>query len=287
MKTFPEIVTFRITSRCNNNCKYCFGPPKNLDEMDFLKLKELFRLFHKNGVKAVVLTGGEPLVREDFEDIIKELKKYNFKIFLDTNGDLFFKYSDLILNNVDVIGLPIDFPNKSYRNLDNLDTVLKILNFFKNKEKRPAIRVGTIVTKDNVKEIEKIGDLLKDYPIDIWKICEFIPQNVNAVKNKSLLEVSPLEFDDTTQKIKKRFSKYFKIAISKRKDRTNAYFFVASDGTVFMPVDDLNVCREIKLGNIFDKNIAVKWGKFVSENNYINNAKVTFNYKFSVPRKNP
>lgn len=279
MKTFPDIATFRITSRCNNNCKYCFGPQKNLDEMSFLKLQELFHIFSKNGVKAIVLTGGEPLVREDFEEIIKELKSHNFKIFLDTNGDLFFKYSDLIAENVDVLGLPIDFPNDSYRNSDNLNTILKILNFFKDNSKKPVIRIGTVVTKDNINELEKIGDLIKDYPIDIWKICEFIPQN-NAVKNKSLLEVSPQQFDETAQKIKDKFSDYFKIAISKRKNRTNAYFFVASNGEVFMPVDDFNTCREIKIGNIFDENIVENWGKFVSENNYQDNAKVTFNYIF-------
>ncbi|MBU2595923.1 radical SAM protein [Patescibacteria group bacterium] len=280
MKPFPEIVSFRITSKCNNNCKYCYGPPQNLEEMNFLKLKKLFHLFSQNGVKAIVLCGGEPLVRGDFEDIIKELRKYNFKIFLDTNGDLFFKYSDLILKNVDVIGLPIDFPNKSYRNSDNLDNILRILNFFKEKPKKPIIRIGTVVTKDNIDKLEKIGDLIKDYPIDIWKIYEFIPQNVNAVKNKSLLEVLPEQFDEATQKIKDKFSKYFKIAISKRKDRTNAYFFVASNGNVFMPVDDFNLCREVEIGNVFDENIVEKWKKFISENNYIDNAKATFNYKF-------
>lgn len=209
MKTFPEIVALRITSRCNNDCKYCFGPPKNLEEMGFLKLKELFRLFYRNGVKAVILTGGEPLVREDFGDIVKELKKYNFKICLDTSGDLFFKYQDLIVENIWVLGLPIDFPNKSYRNSDNLNKILKILGFFRGIEKRPTIRIGTVVTKDNLGDIEKIGNLIKDYPVDIWKIYEFTPQNINAVKNRSLLEVSSGQFDEITQKIKEKFSKYF------------------------------------------------------------------------------
>jgi MoaA/NifB/PqqE/SkfB family radical SAM enzyme len=276
MNKFPEIVTFRITSRCNNDCKYCFGPPRKLEELSFFELKELFHLFHKQEVKAIILTGGEPLLREDFGQIVKELKKYDFKIFLDTNGDFFFKHSNLILKNVDVIGLPVDFPDKSYRNPNNLNNVIKILNFFKEKREKPVIRIGTVVTKDNIDELGKIGNLIKNYPIDIWKIYEFTPQNVNAVKNKTLLEVSPKQFDETTRKIKAKFSKYFKITISKRKDRTNAYFFVASDGHVFMPIDDLNICREIKIGDVFDKNIIEKWGKMISDANYANNAKLTF-----------
>lgn len=279
MKTFPEIITFRITSRCNNDCTYCYGPQKNIEELDFLKLQKLFNIFSKNGVKAIVLTGGEPLIRDDFENIIKELKKYNFKIFLDTNGDLFFTHQNLIAENIDVLGLPIDFPNGSYRNKDNLGKIIKILNFFKDKAKQPIIRIGTVVTKDNIDKLEKIGNLIKDYPVDIWKIYEFIPQN-NAVKNKSLLEVLPEQFNEATQKVKDIFSKYFKIAISKRKNRTNAYFFVTSNGNVFMPVDDLNICREVIIGDVFDDNIVEKWRAYISENNYIDNAKVTFNYKF-------
>lgn len=280
MKLFPEIITFRITSRCKNDCKYCYGPPKNLEELNFQNLTKLFNLFHKNGVKAIILTGGEPLVREDFENILKDLEKRNFKIFLDTNGDLFFKYQNLISNYVDVIGLPIDFINKSYRNTDNFNNVIKILNFFKKIRKRPIIRIGTVATKENIKDIERIGELIKNYPVDIWKIYEFIPQNFNAIKNRLALEISPEQFNTVTEKIKRDFSKFIKVVISKRKDRTNAYFFVASDGTVFMPVDDGDICREIKIGNVFEKDIIEKWEKLILRKNYIDNAKVTFNYKF-------
>jgi len=280
MEKFPDIITFRITSRCNNDCKCCFGPKKNTEELSFQKLQELFNLFSKNGAKAIVLTGGEPLIRDDFEDIVKELKNQDFKIFLDTGGDLFFKYPDVITESIDVLGLPIDFPNDSYRNKGNFENTIKILNFFKDKPKRPIIRIGTVVTKDNIKKLEEIGNLIKNYPVDIWKIYEFIPQN-NAVKNMPFLEVSSKQFDEAIKNIEDKFSKYFKIVISRRKGRTNAYFFVASDGNVFMPVDDFKICREVSIGSIFDKDITEKWRKFVSESNYVDNAKSTFNYKFS------
>ncbi|MGV8162689.1 MAG: radical SAM protein [Candidatus Nanoarchaeia archaeon] len=269
MNKFPEVITFRITSRCNNNCKYCYGPNKKLKEMDFPKLKEMFKLFHKNGVKAVVLTGGEPLVRDDFEKIIKELKSYNFKIFLDTSGDLFFNHSDLILKNVHFIGLPMDFADKSYRNAKHFNTVIRILKYFKQHSKRPIIRIGTVVTRDNFQEIERIGNVIKDYSVDMWKIYEFIPQNENAIKNKSSLEVSSADFNEKTKKLKNEFSNNFQVIISKRKDRTNAYFFVGSDGIVFMPVDDLGICKEVRIGNIFDSDIDEKWKKMVLKNNYV------------------
>lgn len=278
---FPPIVNIYITSRCNNNCKHCFGP-KNTTEMDFLKLKELFLLLHTKGVKAVLLGGGEPLLRDDFSEIIGELRKLDFKMFLDTNGDLFFGYKDLISEYVDVLGLPMDFPDSSYRNKNNLKTVLEILSYHKELKKRPTIRVGTVVTKDNSKRLDEIGELLKNYPVDIWKIYQFVPQNYNAIKNRSSLEISQKEFYEATKNIKDIFSDNFKVVISRREDMDRAYFFIASDGAVLVPVDDLNVCRQIKIGNVFDVDILDKWKKVVSEKNYINNAEATFDYRFNV-----
>lgn len=80
MGNFPEIINFRITSRCNHNCKYCYGP-KNIKELSFPELKKIFNLFHKRGVKVAVLTGGEPLLREDIGEIFQELKKIISKYF--------------------------------------------------------------------------------------------------------------------------------------------------------------------------------------------------------------
>jgi len=247
--------------------------------MDLTELKRLFYLLHKKGVKAVLLGGGEPLLRDDFGKILKELKKLKIKVFLDTNGDLFFRYQKLISKYVEVIGLPIDFPNVSYRNKNNLRAVLRALNHFKKLKKRPVIRIGTVVTKDNFKKLKEVGELLKDYPVDIWKIYQFTPQNYNALKNRSLLEISQKDFDKATKELKKIFSKNFRVVISKRKDRNRAYFFIDSDGTVFTPIDDLDTCRQVKIGDIFDKNTLVKWTKIYSPKNYTNNAEPTFNFK--------
>lgn len=101
-----------------------------------------------------------------------------------------------------------------------------------------------------------------------------------AIKNKSSLEILEKEFEQASEKAKKVFSDFFKVVVSKRKDRNNAYFFIGSNGIVFMPVDDGNICREKKIGSIFDKNILDKWKRLISEKQYINNANSTFNYKF-------
>lgn len=281
MKNVPQVVSFRVTLRCNNKCKYCFSSKNtNIKEMDLSKLKKLFSLLVKMGVKAILLTGGEPLLREDIDQIILELKRFDFKVFIDTNGDLFFKHKGIISKNVDVIGLPIDFSDSSYRNKDNLKTVLKILSLYKDRKKHPKIRIGTVVTKDNYQKLDKIAELLKSYPVSAWKLYQFTPQGASAIKHRASLEISRNLFNKTTQEIKDRYSHFLKIIISERAERNRAYFFVNPDGTVSIPVDNLDICRQRKIGTIFDKDILDKWRKLVFLENYEQNAEATFNHNF-------
>ncbi len=69
MDHFPEIVTFRVTSRCTKDCDFCYGP-KNIPELDFSQLQKVFSLLAKKGVKSITITGGEPLLRSDIKKII-------------------------------------------------------------------------------------------------------------------------------------------------------------------------------------------------------------------------
>lgn len=281
MQKFPEIVTFRITSLCSQNCRYCYGP-QNIPALEFEKLKKIFELFAQKNVKGVVLTGGEPLIRDDIKKIFKELKRYEFKIFLDTNGDFFFKYKNFINRFVDVLGLPLDsaLKFKSYRGENNFNNILKILKYYKSLKEKPKLKIGTVVTKENIEELPKIADLLKAYPIDTWKIYQFIPIGQVAIQNKKDLLVETQLFLKEANKIRHEYSQFFEIIISPREERSDAYFLINPDGTIIMPSDKRIKCEEIIIGNIFDKDIVEKWQKLVLERNYLDNAKITFSHKW-------
>ena len=137
-----------------------------------------------------------------------------------------------------------------------------------------------MVTKDNYTTLEKIGNLLSRYKIDTWKIYQFIPLNTNAIKNRHVLEISNKEFNRAVDGLDVKFSKYFKVLICKMKDRNNAYFFINSDGNVFMPIYGPTVYEDKVIGNIFDNNIFKKWELMVSKNKYRTNAEKTFNINF-------
>ena len=73
-----------VTDRCNFRCTYCmpkevYGESfKFLPKDELLDFDEIYRIadaFAKLGVNKIRLTGGEPLVRRNIEELIAKLSK--------------------------------------------------------------------------------------------------------------------------------------------------------------------------------------------------------------------
>lgn len=71
-----DYLRLSITQRCNLHCTYC--NPAASDDCGLLNAEQIgriLRIMAKLGVTKVRLTGGEPLMRADLEDIIREAKR--------------------------------------------------------------------------------------------------------------------------------------------------------------------------------------------------------------------
>jgi len=84
----PQVVSLELTNKCNFNCRYCYqnsNPVRNEFLKDPLKL---IKNFYENNIKGFELTGGEPLMHPQFEEIISFITA-NFSILaIITNGSL-------------------------------------------------------------------------------------------------------------------------------------------------------------------------------------------------------
>lgn len=80
-----------ITGRCNYRCKHCYmdAPDALLGELDHDTVMDIARQIVDAGILRVNLTGGEPLVRRDFLDIVDFLVDHHVIIHqIYSNGRL-------------------------------------------------------------------------------------------------------------------------------------------------------------------------------------------------------
>ena len=96
-----DYLRISLTDNCDLRCFYCmpeedyqFTPSQQLMQVDEIEM--IAKTFVQEGVKKIRLTGGEPLVRKDFAEILQKLAKLNVEITMTTNGTRLHEYVDVI-----------------------------------------------------------------------------------------------------------------------------------------------------------------------------------------------
>lgn len=106
-----------LTDKCNLRCHYCMPIDSSfMDEKKYLPQDEMIQIIRElteYGLEEVRLTGGEPLMRRSFSEIINELSKLELKkLSLTTNGILLGKYlENLKTNQVNHLNISLDSLN--------------------------------------------------------------------------------------------------------------------------------------------------------------------------------
>ena len=83
----PVLATYQLNLRCNSACGYC-DLPLNVGryEMNRKEIQGVFSGLYRDGVRFVLVQGGEPLLRRDLPEILEDLSAMGFQLTLITNG---------------------------------------------------------------------------------------------------------------------------------------------------------------------------------------------------------
>jgi heme d1 biosynthesis radical SAM protein NirJ len=85
------VVIWNLVRRCNLNCLHCYSISADVDFPGELHTAEVFRVMQDLkafGVPALILSGGEPLLRKDLFEIAARSREMGFYTGLSTNGTL-------------------------------------------------------------------------------------------------------------------------------------------------------------------------------------------------------
>ncbi|MBR8701439.1 GTP 3',8-cyclase [Fusobacterium sp. DD29] len=187
-----------LTSRCNQQCKYCHRFLNSNENSDKFYDKVINKLASMN-IKHITLGGGEPFLAGNIRKIIELLNEKGIKVKVVTNGTLVISDFMNIIDKLENITLSIDsveddINEKLGRGKEHFSTIEKLLNTLCKGGIKPTVSINSVITKDNINGLKKLSVFLKKYKIKNWRIFRFCPLRETALKNKELLEITNEEF---------------------------------------------------------------------------------------------
>ena len=88
-KPLPVVTNFAVTPQCPCNCWHCsFSDRSKKDILSLDQLKKAISDVQDLGASVIGLTGGEPLLREDLEDIIASIDRRSMPVIFTTGYNL-------------------------------------------------------------------------------------------------------------------------------------------------------------------------------------------------------
>ncbi|MEM4718134.1 MAG: GTP 3',8-cyclase MoaA [Desulfurococcaceae archaeon] len=179
------IDSFRIlvTSRCNYNCIFCHR------EGVFKMSHETFspsdygfiaKTVSNLGILNYKLTGGEPLIRPDIADIIKEIRPYAKEISIVTNGYLLFeKIKQLVDAGLDRINVSLHSINpETYRYITSNGHLVNVLKGIEESlSYNISLKINFLAMRSNIEEFPRVLEFAEKRKINV-NVIELIPLGV-------------------------------------------------------------------------------------------------------------
>ena len=167
------VVIWNLIRRCNLTCKHCYSISADKDFAGELNTSEVYGVMddlRAFGVPVLILSGGEPLLRDDIYDIARRAKDKGFYVGLSTNGTLIDESNieRIAAIGFDYVGISLDGIRETHdtfrRKVGAFDASLHGVKLCRDA----GIKIGVrfTLTQDNAHDLPALLKLVDDEGID-------------------------------------------------------------------------------------------------------------------------
>lgn len=199
----PAGVLWDLTSRCNLRCKHCVVSAGEMrrNELNISECCMLIDEFADFGVRQLILSGGEPMIREDFFDIAEYAAVKGIFIQVATNGTLIDRIAAQRLADIGAcaqVSLDSADPavHDEFRQCFGSWHKTKVGIELLIKAGVPVTLAATVTTL-NIEGIPDLYELAKDMGVTTFRILPFVP--FGRGKYADELEVPPVRMRELTR----------------------------------------------------------------------------------------
>lgn len=168
-------------------------PNKHLMQVD--EIEEIANTFVALGVNKIRLTGGEPMVRKEFPEILRRLSKLPVELSLTTNAVLAHKYIDnLKAAGVRSLNISLDTLNpETFKRITKRDQFQQVWdNILLLVGEGFRIKINVVAIEGVIeKEIFDFVEITKDLPLHV-RMIEFMPFEGNHWNSKKVVTASQM-----------------------------------------------------------------------------------------------
>ena len=176
----PLSFDLEVTARCNNDCRHCYInlPAGDLEarrkELSLAEIGELADQAVALGALWCLITGGEPLLRQDFADIYLALRRKGLLVSVFTNAclvseeyiALFKKYPPRDVE-VTVYGVTEETYERVTRRLGSYAAFRRGLDLLLNNGIK--VRLKAMALRSNVHELPAIASFCREHTMDYFR----------------------------------------------------------------------------------------------------------------------
>ncbi|MBM2814758.1 MAG: Molybdenum cofactor biosynthesis protein [Ignavibacteria bacterium] len=225
-----DYLRLSITDNCNFSCVYCnpvhkILPSNGTNQLSVDEILLLTKIFLQNGITKIRLTGGEPLIRKDFDILVTELhelnKNYNARLGITTNGSNLKEKAPLLSKTgFTSINISLDSLNAlNFTKITGNNNLGKIIDSIDYVIREPNLKpkINCVVMKQN--NFSELLDFVKfgiERTIPI-RFIEYMPFSMNKwnednfVSYIEMLDVISKQYKLTLNGTSNDVAKYYRV----------------------------------------------------------------------------
>jgi len=197
-----RVVTWELTRRCELDCAHCrAGAGLEMDpgELGTDEVIRIIRSIARFSCPLLILSGGDPVLREDLFDIIREAKGHGLRVAVAPTGANITRelVSRFVESGVERVSISVDgatgATHDSFRGREGIfHIVMKGIQLL--REGGVPFQINTTITRKNMQELPEIYELTKN--IGAVALHAFLLVPVGRGEGLKDWEISPEQYEE-------------------------------------------------------------------------------------------
>lgn len=278
----PLSLCWQITKRCNYKCPFCLCGTNESDELPFNAMQKIIDILNDANLVRIDFTGGEPLLRADFCEILTYASDKGIETLVTSNGSIWSrKIAQTLIETNTLLLVSIDGDEKTHDRFRGKGAYKKaVTNVMKYHSFGVPIRINCLIHKENTDQINYVYELVKSLGINRLFYILIAPQG-RAYSETDLL-LTDEERSDLLAKLKimkheSGDSPFITIQDYSTLGNYHSCFLIDSKGDVISQGYTQDEC--IRVGNILTDGLSKCWNNpAVNQKGHFLQYSYMFNY---------